>query len=111
VQAYLTYYPDVAMQWPSMQDAARHYVLFGHQEVRLYRRVRVLMHYDACGSLLKQHQSLLAAMSMAAALGADVVIPTPSSVSTGHRLSYSALWDEDTLIRCGDGTRCTFHVL
>jgi hypothetical protein len=46
--------------------------LAGFQEGRVYRRLPVLLRYKTCGGLVSQHYSHIAAVMIAAALGADI---------------------------------------
>lgn len=76
MQAYLAYHPDLqALGVTTAADAAEHYVLRGRAEGRPYRRMRVLLRYTACTGLINQHYSHVAAFSLAAALGAELVLP------------------------------------
>ena len=56
-------------------QAARHYLSRGRGEGRLYKRVRLLLRYTACSGLINQQYSHIAAFALAAALGAEIVLP------------------------------------
>ena len=75
-QAYLAYHPDLAQQGITTPEAAAaHYVSRGRAEGRPARRLRVLLRYTACAGLINQQYSHIAAFALAAALGAEVVLP------------------------------------
>eukprot|EP00887_Chlorella_sp_A99_P002549 scaffold6.g2549.t1 len=75
-QAYLAYHPDLHKLGVTTEDAAKqHYLDKGRAEGRLYRRVRVMLRYTACTGLINQHYSHIAAFSLAAVLGAEIVLP------------------------------------
>jgi hypothetical protein len=90
------------------QYAASHYMEFGHKEARVYRRLPVLLRYTACGGLPEQHYSHLAAATLAAAMGADLLLPQAllwaSSAGSGkapaqssqpewHSVPFDGMWD------------------
>lgn len=56
-------------------DAMEHYLRAGRIEGRVYKRMRLLMRYTACTGLMNQQYSHLAAFSLAATLGAEIVLP------------------------------------
>ncbi len=56
-------------------QAKTHYVQHGRKEGRIYHRVRVVLRYIACTGLINQHYSHIAAFSLAAMLGAELVLP------------------------------------
>ena len=48
-QTYLTYYPDLVQSGINSEGRAlQHYLQHGRREGRLYRRLKVLLHYTAC---------------------------------------------------------------
>jgi hypothetical protein len=70
------YHPDLRAIGVADEHAAKaHYIATGRREGRLYRRVRVLLRYTACTGLINQHYSHIAAFSLAAVLGAELVLP------------------------------------
>ena len=75
-QIYLSYHPDLHKLGVTTEDAAKqHYLDKGRAEGRLYKRVRVMLRYTACTGLINQHYSHIAAFSLAAVLGAEIVLP------------------------------------
>ena len=75
-QAYLLYHPDLRSLGVTGEDAARkHYLERGRAEGRVYKRIRVVRRYTACTGLINQHYSHIAAFSLAAMLGAELVLP------------------------------------
>ncbi|EFN51509.1 hypothetical protein CHLNCDRAFT_140196 [Chlorella variabilis] len=75
-QAYLMYHPDLRKLGMSTADEAKqHYLQQGRAEGRPYKRLRVLLRYTACTGLINQHYSHIAAFTLAAALGAELVLP------------------------------------
>lgn len=75
-QAYLLYHPDLrSLGVISEESAIQHYLERGKEEGRLYKRIRVLLRYTACTGLINQHYSHIAAFSLAAMLGAELVLP------------------------------------
>lgn len=93
LQAYLDYYPDIRTQLSAQttigaslqQLAQQHYLQYGHAEGRVYRRLPMMVRYTACGSIMQQHFSHVAALTIAAALGADAALPYAS-----HRDSFGS---------------------
>lgn len=76
MQAYLLYHPDLRSLGVTTEEAAKkHYVEHGVREGRVYKRIRVLLRYTACTGLINQHYSHIAAFSLAAMLGAELVLP------------------------------------
>ena len=48
-QTYLAYYPDLAQSGINSEgQALQHYLQHGRQEGRLFKRLKVLLHYTAC---------------------------------------------------------------
>jgi hypothetical protein len=75
-QVYLLYHPELRQQGvDSPTAAAQHYLSKGRAEGRPYKRLRVLLRYTACTGLINQHYSHIAAFTLAAALGAELVLP------------------------------------
>ena len=75
-QAYLSYYPDLLQSGIySESQAQQHFLEYGRQEGRIYKRLKVLMHYTACTGLINQHYSHIAAFTLASAIGAELVLP------------------------------------
>jgi hypothetical protein len=130
---YLAYNPDVASSFKmagaaadsaALQRHARmHYLLHGRAEQRLYQRVPVAVRYTACGGLMNQHYSHLAAVTIAGALGADLLIPqalvrdsfasyfntNPARNKLAWRhVPFGTLWDAGTIVRWGarSGSHC-----
>ena len=90
-RAYLDYNPDVrrfGATTPAL--AAAHYAAYGRREGRVYRRVAVVLRYTACGGLFNQHYSHVAALSLALALGADVILP-----AAVKRDSFASYFSQD----------------
>ncbi|KAK9810163.1 hypothetical protein WJX72_005905 [[Myrmecia] bisecta] len=56
-------------------EAREHYLRIGRSEGRVYKRLRVLLRYTACTGLINQHYSHIAAFSLSAVLGAEIVLP------------------------------------
>lgn len=74
-KAYIDYNPDVrASGIHNFKQVAAHYRLYGHRENRLYQRIPLLVRYTACGGLMNQHYSHIAALTIASALGGDVML-------------------------------------
>ncbi len=80
-QAYLEYYNDIMEEvdknsplTAQLEAARKHYMVHGHSENRVYKRIRVLLRYTACGALMNQHYAHISGLTLAAALGADVVM-------------------------------------
>jgi hypothetical protein len=70
------YHPDLAQLGITTPEAAKqHYLLQGRREGRPYKRLRVLLRYTACTGLINQQYSHIAAFALAAALGAELVLP------------------------------------
>ncbi len=44
-------------------------------KTKVYKRIPLVVRYTACGGLFNQHYSHVAALSLALALGADVILP------------------------------------
>lgn len=75
-QAYLMYHPDLRRLGITTADQAKeHYLQQGRAEGRPYKRLRVLLRYTACTGLINQQYSHIAAFTLAAALGAELVLP------------------------------------
>lgn len=75
-QVYLLYHPELRQQGvDSLAAAAQHYLTKGRAEGRPYKRLRVLLRYIACTGLINQHYSHIAAFTLAATLGAELVLP------------------------------------
>lgn len=75
-QTYLLYHPDLrASGIVEEQQATEHYIKQGRAEGRVYKRLRVLLRYTACTGLINQQYSHIAAFSLAAVLGAEIVLP------------------------------------
>ena len=90
-RAYLEYNPDVrAFGVHTAATAAGHYLAYGAKEGRLHRRIPVAVRYTACGGLANQHYSHVAALTLAVALGADVVLP-----DAARRDTFAHYFSED----------------
>ena len=75
-QTYLLYNPELRDKGISTQQQAEdHYVRIGYTEGMIYKRLRVLLRYTACTGLINQHYSHIAAFSLCAVLGAELVLP------------------------------------
>ena len=55
--------------------AEQHYTSQGRAMGLIYKRLRVLLRYTACTGLINQHYSHIAAFSLSAVLGAELVLP------------------------------------
>lgn len=78
--AYLDYNPDVARSYSSQTLAQHHFVWRGMAEKRLAQRIPLVLRYSACGGLMNQHYSHVAAFSIARLLGAGASAPYVSSL-------------------------------
>ena len=75
-QTYLLYHPDLRLRNVTLEhEAEAHYMSEGRAEGRVYKRLRVVLRYTACTGLINQHYSHIAAFSLAAVLGAEIVLP------------------------------------
>jgi hypothetical protein len=75
-KAYLDYNPDLPkVGITTVQLAAQHFHDNGKKEGRVHKRIPLVLRYTACGGLMNQHYSHLAALVMAVSLGADVILP------------------------------------
>ncbi len=75
-QTYLLYNPELRDAGiTTQQQAEDHYVRTGYAEGLIYKRLRVLLRYTACTGLINQHYSHIAAFSLCAVLGAELVLP------------------------------------
>ena len=75
-QTYLLYHPELQEQGVKTESLAKkHYASIGRGEGRVYKRLRVLLRYTACTGLINQHYSHIAALSLSAVLGAELVLP------------------------------------
>jgi hypothetical protein len=82
-RAYLAYNPDVrAFGVNTAATAAGHFLAYGAKEGRLHRRIPAAVRYTACGGLANQHYSHVAALTLAVALGADVILPDAAARDT-----------------------------
>ena len=86
--------------------AARHYLATGRAEGRPYKRLRVLLRYTACTGLINQHYSHIAAFTLAATLGAELVLPPAVCRDSFAHYFRCALWcwwysKKAACIRCG----------
>lgn len=95
-QAYLAYHPDLAeLGVTTPAAAARHYLERGRAEGRPAKRLRVLLRYTACAGLINQQYSHIAAFALAAALGAELVLPPAvcrDSFAHYFRCCWLAVW-------------------
>lgn len=86
----------------------------GYAENRVYTRIPLLLRYTACGGLMNQHYSHIAAITLAAALGADIMIPqalTRDSFASSFHMDpsrnkmqwttapFESMWDIDYIRR------------
>ena len=75
-QTYLLYNPELRDKGVTTQQSAEdHYIRIGYTEGMIYKRLRVLLRYTACTGLINQHYSHIAAFSLCAVLGAELVLP------------------------------------
>ena len=75
-QTYLLYNPELRDRGVGTQQQAEdHYIRIGYTEGMIYKRLRVLLRYTACTGLINQHYSHIAAFSLCAVLGAELVLP------------------------------------
>lgn len=75
-QTYLLYNPELRDAGiSSQQQAEAHYIQTGYYQGLMYKRLRVLLRYTACTGLINQHYSHIAAFSLSAVLGAELVLP------------------------------------
>ena len=75
-QIYLLYNPELRDKGIGTQQSAEdHYIRIGYSEGMIYKRLRVLLRYTACTGLINQHYSHIAAFSLCAVLGAELVLP------------------------------------
>ena len=75
-QTYLLYNPELRDAGiSSQQQAEEHYIRTGYAQGMIYKRLRVLLRYTACTGLINQHYSHIAAFSLCAVLGAELVLP------------------------------------
>lgn len=88
-KVYLLYHPDLAARGINNQaKAVEHWLQYGQYEGRVYQRLSVLMRYTACGGLTNQLYSHISALTLAATLGAEVVLPPALTRSSfGHYFS------------------------
>jgi hypothetical protein len=102
----LAYYPEILRgaddDVNEAELAHKHYREQGYKEQRVYKRLRVLLRYTTCGSLFEQHFSHIAGLTIAATLGADVVVPpylvrdkieAPQQPQQWHAEPFSNVWD------------------
>lgn len=89
LQTYLRYSPELrAAGIRSRLQAERHYRQHGRLEGRLFRRQRVMIRYTAGTGLMNQHYCHIAAFALAAALGAEIVLP-PAAKRNSFGLYFS----------------------
>lgn len=75
-QTYLLYHPELRDEGVVSDSTAReHYLRKGRGEGYIFRRLRVILRYTACTGLINQHYSHIAAFSLCAVLGAELVLP------------------------------------
>ncbi|KAL4423672.1 hypothetical protein ABPG75_000973 [Micractinium tetrahymenae] len=97
-QTYLMYHPDLRRLGIDTADAAKqHYLQQGRAEGRPYRRLRVLLRYTACTGLINQQYSHIAAFALAAALGAELVLPP--AVCRDSFAHYFSVYKEKNEVR------------
>lgn len=105
----MDYYPDVSQELGSdaAQLARQHYMTHGHKEGRVYRRLHVLLRYSTCGSVMHQHYAHVSGLAIAAALGADAMLPpslmegegAPSQAQVRRPSAFATIWDTDHVTR------------
>lgn len=75
-KTYLLYHPDLRSYGiTTQQQSEDHYLRQGRNEGRLYKRMNLLLRYSVCSGFINQHYSHIAAFSLAAVLGAEIVLP------------------------------------
>lgn len=90
-RVYLDYHPELAASGiQTQQQAEQHYCQYGRQEGRLYRRQRVIMRYIAGTGLTNQHYCHIDAFAIAAAVGAELVLP-PAAKRDSFGLYFSTV--------------------
>ncbi len=71
----------------------------------MYKKPRVLLRYTTCGTTMEQHYAHIAGLTIAAALGGDVVVPpwlaaTDAEQSSSQQpQSFREVWDAEHLGR------------
>lgn len=89
--AYLQYHPElVAAGIGTQEQAEQHYRRYGSREGRLYRRQRIIIRYTAGTGLINQHYCHINAFALAAALGAEIVLP-PAAKRDSFGLYFSTV--------------------
>ena len=58
------------------EQAMQHYISKGRSEGRIYQHLRIIVRYTACTGLINQQYSHISAFVLAAALGAELILPT-----------------------------------
>ena len=97
-RTYLLYHPDlVARGITTAAAAGRHYLAAGRSEGRPAKRLRVLLRYSVCGGLINQHYAHITALTLAASLGADVVLP-PSVKRDSFGSYFSTFRDRNEVV-------------
>ncbi|PSC70539.1 alternative oxidase [Micractinium conductrix] len=97
-QAYLMYHPDLrALGITTADHAKAHYLQEGRAQGRPYKRLRVLLRYTACTGLINQQYSHIAAFALAAALGAELVLPP--AVCRDSFAHYFSVYKEKNEVR------------
>ena len=96
--------------------AEQHYTSQGRAMGLIYKRLRVLLRYTACTGLINQHYSHIAAFSLSAVLGAELVLPPAVKrdsfahyFRSGNRqLEVPALGLPPTRFSCSNIAPCSF---
>jgi hypothetical protein len=88
-ETYLLYQPELRAAGIDTEKLAKqHYLDVGRNKGFVYKRLRVVMRYTACGGLINQQYSHIAAFSLAAVLGAELVLaPAVKRDSFAHYFS------------------------
>ena len=95
-RAYLAYHTDLAPAGVTdAASAAAHYAASGRADGRLARRVGLALRYTACGGLINQHYSHVAALVLARALGADRVVLPPAAQRDSFGKYFSTVADRN----------------
>lgn len=111
-QAYLAFYPDVetdaGLPLHRAEVARQHYQHHGYKEMRVYKKPAVLLRYTTCGTTMEQHYAHIAGLTIAAALGGDVVVPpwlapggaAPAGLQQAQQAQpFSEVWDSEHIGR------------
>lgn len=97
VEQYKMYHPDLhTAGFVSDHDVKLHYLQYGRQEGRLYKRTRLILRYTACTGLMNQQYSHVAAFALAISLGAEIVLP-PAATRDSFGKHFSVFRDKNEM--------------